>query len=70
MFDASVVEDPSEKAQEARDYATSVFTFLSAAVQAGAPLQDLDVDWQSVAERCGLILNKNRHPEVVVDGDE
>lgn len=70
VFDASVVEDPSEKAQEARDYATSVSTFLSAAVQAGAPLQDLDVDWQSVAERCGLILNKNRHPEVVVDGDE
>lgn len=70
VFDAAVVEDPSKKAQEARDYSTSVSTFLSAAVQAGAPLQNLDVDWESVAERCGLILNKNRHPEVVIDGDE
>ena len=67
MFDGSIVEEPSKKAQEARDYATSISSFLTAASQAGAPIEKLNINWEEVAQRCGLILHTDMNPEVIID---
>lgn len=67
VFDGSIVEEPSKKAQEAREYATSISSFLAAASQAGAPIEKLNINWEEVAQRCGLILHTDMNPEVIID---
>jgi hypothetical protein len=56
FWDTSELADKAAAAATALTTAQATSTFLAAAVAAGAKIDELKIDWATLAERCGLPL--------------